>query len=704
MKRLIGWRPRYADAPDSRWVLASMRPSDEMSSETSSFNRPSQELAQRLTEWVSILCDRNATACSGVPIRLYRNATSRSRKRVKSPAHRKHLQAGYMGKSGVWARQTEDVEEVDDHPALDLLWRPNGVTPGGAHFAYQRFFDREWSGSAFIQIVGDKEPTALLRMAPQITRVVLDRTYFIGGYVYGADASVEQRFSPDEVMYSYLHPSPFRPWLGWTWVQSVIMHADRFAASTLADYALWTRGGRPEYAIKLPQGTTEKQIKLFRETIEAHHSRPHNAGKPYIGVAEEIQVLGWSPRDLEGVASRADARDIMAAAAGVPESEYRISESNYSNSREGSRQYFERTVIPRLVSDADALTCQLLPRYGVAPGEMWFAYDNPIQEDVEAESRRVSLLFTSGLVTQNEARQLIGLDEAEGGERYVWESAVASAEPTDTEDDMGEDETDDEKPSEPPPGKSRHPGYYHCDHAEGMERKDRIADPYVEAIQSTIDKWYRDMGAVTRRQAASGQPDAVSTDAAALENGLRPTMQVSMLDAARKAFDAIDGAQQDAFRVVPAAVVRYIDGYVPRLATAISDETTASLREAMRLGLSNGETVGQMQDRVAEALGIEADYRSERIARTEAASLTTKGNIQGWTAAGVTRKKWLLAPNPCPICASIAKNNPNPIPIGEPFYGMGAVVPGTGFVVNWEPIMGAPSHPNCRCDTIPVVQ
>jgi len=803
IKSVVGGPPTLFEPPDPKWVLGSITPGDEAASLIGTGNRPASELVRRLTGWVSILADRNASACAGVTLRLYQPANSRRRgRKVTDRKTLAHLRASYMGKAASWASNTENIEEVVDHPALELLERPNPTIESGVQFAYQRFYDREWSGSSFVLVIGDGEPAALYRMAPQITRVVLDRRYFIGGYCYGQDASIEQRFGADEVMYSKLRPSPFRPYLGWTWVQSVILDADRYAASTQADYALWTRGGRPDYAFKLPQGTSEAQVKLFREYLANHHQGPANTGRPYVGVAEEIQVLGWSPKDLEGVASRADALQIMASAAGVPMSEINITESNYANSKTGSRRYYELTINPRLVADAAMLTNQLLPRYGIAPGEMWFAYDQTVREEDDAVARRASLLFSGGLYRLNEARQTIGMDEIEGGDRFVWEPtqqqierqraeldaenqgqaatiggpaeagasgrdvqaealngaqvqaltdlvqgvalgrmpiesarAIARAafplvpeetlnaifaslvgftptpdpasSPAETQEpaEPGTERqpSDKEREDEPEDGKaskSRHPAYGDgCVHPEGIGTKQQMGDdPYFAPILSAVERWFADSERTVREQAASGSPEAISTDPDALDKEIRPPMQSAMIDAARKAYDAIPGADSGEFAVVPANVVRYMERYVPRLSVAISDETTVKLRDAMREGLVGGESISQIQDRVAAALGEESGYRAERIARTEAASLTTKGNIEGWSAAGVVKKQWQLAPNPCPVCEAVARKNPGPISIDQPFD-----VEGTGANSGWEAIIGAPAHPNCRCVTLPVL-
>jgi hypothetical protein len=62
--------------------------------------------------------------------------------------------------------------------------------------------------------------------------------------------------------------------------------------------------------------------------------------------------------------------------------------------------------------------------------------------------------------------------------------------------------------------------------------------------------------------------------------------------------------------------------------------------------------------------------------------------MQGYIASGVVkRKKWLLDPDPCPVC--IANAGQGEIPLLQAFQGGS---------------MTSPAHPRCRCTVVPITE
>jgi hypothetical protein len=83
--------------------------------------------------------------------------------------------------------------------------------------------------------------------------------------------------------------------------------------------------------------------------------------------------------------------------------------------------------------------------------------------------------------------------------------------------------------------------------------------------------------------------------------------------------------------------------------------------------------------------------RAERIAMTESSRAIHAGQIQAAKDSGVVLgKKWLLAPDACEICQAIAADNPDPIPLDQPFVDDGEGGP-------YSIVNGPPSHPWCQC-------
>ena len=152
--------------------------------------------------------------------------------------------------------------------------------------------------------------------------------------------------------------------------------------------------------------------------------------------------------------------------------------------------------------------------------------------------------------------------------------------------------------------------------------------------------------------------------------------------------------------------------YAERL-RGVGETTAEELRQTLREGIREGEAldglirrVRDVYDREAGAGSISA-YRAEMIARTESAAAQVYGRVDGFAASGVTKKKPLLAPNPCQYCLTWGRQFSEGIPIDQPFYSLGDSIPGTdGGVLNidFAPVYGGDIHPNDRCDILPVLE
>src|SRR5690606_24102444 len=113
--------------------------------------RDAVALAKLATEWVDFCADINASACAKIPLRLYRRAGGgrksckgwhgevrpiQTRSLSRSQQRWQHDYRGSWGKAVSYAEGAGDVEEVLDHPILDVYRRPNHIQ-SGHEFEYQ---------------------------------------------------------------------------------------------------------------------------------------------------------------------------------------------------------------------------------------------------------------------------------------------------------------------------------------------------------------------------------------------------------------------------------------------------------------------------------------------------------------------------------------------------------------------------------------
>lgn len=168
------------------------------------------------------------------------------------------------------------------------------------------------------------------------------------------------------------------------------------------------------------------------------------------------------------------------------------------------------------------------------------------------------------------------------------------------------------------------------------------------------------------------------------------------------------------FDVTNPEVQRFVDRYSVRFATQVNGTTEIAARRILGDGLQQGETIPQLTNRVKEWAGEVGDAtrgtgaRAEMIARTESARAYEKGQIEAWKQSGVVEgKQWLLAPDACEFCEAIAAQfNNKTVGLQDSFLAKGTVLQGTQggmMTLDYEDIDAPPLHPQCRCDTIPVI-
>lgn len=123
----------------------------------------------------------------------------------------------------------------------------------------------------------------------------------------------------------------------------------------------------------------------------------------------------------------------------------------------------------------------------------------------------------------------------------------------------------------------------------------------------------------------------------------------------------------------------------PNVAWRIDEATRAMLRRDLVAAVEEGASNDAIAERIRDSY-VFSDERAITIARTETAFADVAGNVAAYRASGqVASKEWLVAEDCCDDCQALD----------------GEVVPlDAKFSDGSE---GAPAHPNCRCDVLPVL-
>jgi len=393
-------------------------------------------MVARTTGWIYYAASVNAGATVNVPLRLYRPKASESTVKAMPAEVReavyewdarpvKKRQADWLTRRGrlgpgmkavQYAESADEIEEITDHPILDLLEYGNRFDDGGEVQELVEFLT-EITGNGYANIVLDNKtgwPAALYPMLSQWTKIQPSDDGFVVGYFYGSTGANEEFFDREEVIHFKHRMSHLEPYYGISWTRMVAIEADTYAAARQDELARFDNEARPLGVFTTETNLTTDQRKVIEGSIRRHQGVGRN-GQVLIlgGEGAKFEPMQFTPKEMEYVQGLDNLRDTILMIAGVPKSMATSDDVNRANADAGQTQHARDAVLPRTQRRCKTLNSELLPLFGVQAGDMWLAPDNPVPEDELSKRERNVAYVGAGIITINEARTDEGLDPLE---------------------------------------------------------------------------------------------------------------------------------------------------------------------------------------------------------------------------------------------------------------------------------------------------
>ncbi|SDB31486.1 phage portal protein [Bauldia litoralis] len=326
----------------------------------------------------------------------------------------------------------EGAAELDDHPLLALLARPNR-RQAGRDFRETLFGHLLVSGNAYVEAVvaepdgfGDAggAPRELHALRPDRMKVVpgpdgwpVAFEYTVGGRTVRFADPGEGRLSP------VLHLAQFHPLndhYGFAPIEAAAVALDIHNAAGAWNKALLDNAARPSgalvYRTREGGNLSADQYERLKAELETGFSGARNAGRPLLlegGL--DWKALSLTPKDMDFLAAKNGAAREIALAFGVPPMLLGIPGDNtYANYRQANLAFWRQTVLPLCGRLAEALTAWLAPAYGDGL-RLWFDADQieALASEREALWGRVA---AADFLTVNEKRAAVGYGPVEDGE------------------------------------------------------------------------------------------------------------------------------------------------------------------------------------------------------------------------------------------------------------------------------------------------
>lgn len=686
---------------------------------------------------VHIWAARNADVCAQQPLRLYRRVVEgeeRGTRGVKAVSKRtKQYMLSRQGgqKAASFAEGGGDIEEVLDHPVLDLLASPHPDFPG-TQLAWIKFYMQEITGKAY-QAVGlgaDGLPDVLLPLLTQFTEIVYGDDGDIEGYQYARSETSVAVFNPEDIMYFRHRVSRFNPNDGEGPLSAVFPHADAVVKNLMFDLAMIDNGNKPDSMLSVndPLASTT-QLDALDSLINSKFGGYRNGHKTFVHKGDMTWTpMAWPEKELQSLAKVTENKKTIRLAFGIPESMVDSNASTMASALVADNQYAKMTIRPRLNQDAAHLNDLLLPLFGLDTTNYCLMYDDPVIDDVEALSIALNAKVAAGRITINEARLAEGIDPSDDPGADELRINGQTLKSLDTQPDplaglgggldapgmfrgldtrgasvktkqeastafifkgMIDDELPEWRPCQCVHTKddddiANEPMIEQVfrDHLRGVERafEDVVADMQDEVVDAVRNGRPSDLDPM-RNQAASVLRDEMAT---IIDDAVKFTLEAAGQDVAGM------------FDVAQTTALEFFERHVIMVADDIASTTDSMIRPAIQRGLDQGLSI----DRIASDMETLPKWRAERIARTEVQNAAQGGRYETFKEIGVELVQWVNAPGATDAHKTIANR------IYYKGGERGVQKMGQPFVTRWMPagnenitrnVYYPPARPNCRC-------
>jgi len=656
----------------------------------------------------------------------------------------------------LYRKKGKELEEVNDHPLLDLLYRVNDFTTK---------FDHVWLTQAYLELTGEapwlldreggKLPVSIYLLRPDKLSIVFDKENVIGGWTYEPSPGNKLTFGKDDVIL-IRYPSFVKPFRGRGTLEGVreTIELDKYAEEWNVNF--FFNAARPDAILSTDQKLTEEQIKRIAVQWDKKFKGIGKRGKLAILEAGlKYQPMQLSQKDMDFIEQQRFSRDKILSIFRVPKPVVAITEDvNRANSEAAQYAFARWTIRPKMKRIVEQLNEFLVPMFG---DDLYLDFEDPVPENVELKVKKYKeALGPSGWMTINEVRKREGLPPIENGDSVMRPMSV-----------IGQGETTKMISF---PVKKKEKDYPQKFVYPRKEFKKRGLEDVNKAIKEVIKQhlkikknrvkkneiikdvkrfWYKQIEIQEKHENIfitklrdlfdSQEKEVISklkkksieilaelrqkqlpdiykdywhkmkSSIPALlldvrkENKkfvvkLTPTLGNTINDIGEYTLDEMNIEQEFENNK---RVEEYLDKYPIKFSDSVNKRTNRMIRKTLKEGMAEGESIYKLTKRVEEVFKIAKTSRAQMIARTETSRAANFATVEAYKQSGVVKaKKWLTAfdERTCGACKAM---DGKIVSLNKNFFNKGDSYMGIEF--DYDAVSHPPLHCSCRCTVIPVI-
>jgi HK97 family phage portal protein len=314
--------------------------------------------------------------------------------------------------------------EVEEHQILDLLDKFNGTTTKADGF-YNTQSHKKITGDAFWYLVKNGQTVEeIYVLQPDKVTLDIDKatdgTPTVTGYVYKDNIdgkTVSVRYDPDEIIH-FKKPNPQNAFRGLGAVEAMSETIDTDILTNLAQKNFFKKGAITNFVLTTEGKITPEQLKRLKAEMRANNGGAQNAFEMMIlsGGLKPANI-SFSNRDLQLIDLLTWYRDkIMVGFGNTPASLGIIEDVNQANANDTLLAWKRGTIKPDMDAIVATLNEFLVPLFGK---NLILGYVNPVPEDRTDDLTEAVMLKNSGIITVNEARDVLDYEAVEGGDIFA---------------------------------------------------------------------------------------------------------------------------------------------------------------------------------------------------------------------------------------------------------------------------------------------
>ncbi len=634
----------------------------------------------------------------------------------------------------LYKKTNKGVDEITEHPLLDLLYKVNPFTTKFDHFwSTQQYLELTGEAPWFLEKKGTK-PSSILLLRPDL----LDVKFQEDGkryYEYRTNPQKPVRLEDDEVIF-LKYPDPTNPFRGRGTLQAAVRTFNLDEYSEKWNVNFFYNSARPDALLNVKQKLTKSQLEDITKQWNNKFQGLDNASKVAIlhgGLSYE--PISLSQKDMEYLEMQRFTRDKILATFRVPKTAVGLTEDvNRANAEATDYVFSHRTIRPKLRRIFEQLNEFLVPYYG---DNLFLDFDDPTPEDIELLGAERRENVKSGLLSVNEAREELNLPEVEGGSNIFIPAGVQPG---------GEVREQKKKISNPEPQEKikalnsrRSPEKRKLEKtieatektitkiakamAKKAEKKEYtkeekywmgqigITEQYEEKIIKKLKSFFNkqkevvlseftEKSATIKVKKSPKQILDAKKEADRLVLLLRPDLKNLIQEEGAIAFGFIGMGGTD-LDMTSTKITDFLSKHLKKSALSINATTIDRLESVIGEGIRQGEGYGDIAKRISEVFTSASDARAMAIARTEVIKANNMASVEAYRQSGVVEgKRWLTAMDER-TCEECEEMNGTVIGLDDAYFDKGDSFGAQQF--DFESIDEPPLHTNCRCTTTPVL-